>query len=48
MTENEQFIFDSIYNQIRIGFTSISEIKENIIEEIEENEFQKKILKESF
>ena len=43
MTENEEFIFESIYNQVRMGFTSIAEIKENIIEEIEDNEFQEEI-----
>lgn len=43
MTENEEFIFESIYNQVRMGFTSISEIKENIIEEIEDNNFQEGI-----
>ncbi|WP_239774518.1 hypothetical protein [Tenacibaculum finnmarkense] len=43
MTENEEFIFESIYTQVRIGFSSISEIKENIIEEIEDNEFEKEI-----
>ncbi|MCD8445501.1 DUF6891 domain-containing protein [Tenacibaculum finnmarkense] len=43
MTENEEFIFESIYTQVRIGFSSISEIKENIIEEIEDNKFEKEI-----
>ncbi|MGY6649442.1 DUF6891 domain-containing protein [Wenyingzhuangia sp. IMCC45574] len=39
MTENEEFIYESIFNQVRMGFLSISEIKENIIEEIEDNGF---------
>jgi len=46
MTENEEFIFESMYNQIRMGFFSIEEIKEYIIEEIEDNEFEKEISKE--
>lgn len=46
MTENEEFIFESIYNQVRIGFVSIDEIKEMIIEEIEDNEFENEISKE--
>ena len=46
MTENEEFIFESIYNQIRMGFLSIEEIKENIIEEIEDNEFEEEMSKE--
>jgi hypothetical protein len=37
MTENEEFIYDSIFSQIRMGFISLSDIKENIIEEIEDN-----------
>jgi|GEM_PF-397395 len=43
MTENEEFICESIFNQIRMGFLSISEIKENIIEEIEDNGFDKEM-----
>ena len=46
MTENKEFIFESIFNQVRMGFLSISEIKENIIEEIEDNEFEKEISEE--
>jgi hypothetical protein len=40
MTENETFIYESIFNQVRMGFLSVDEIKENIIEEIEDNEFE--------
>ena len=43
MTENEEFICESIFNQIRMGFLSISEIKENIIEEIKDNGFDKEM-----
>ena len=43
MTENKSFIFESIFNQVRMGFLSISDIKENIIEEIEDNQFENEI-----
>lgn len=43
MTENEEFIYESIFNQVRMGFLSIDDIKENIIEEIEDNEFEDEI-----
>jgi hypothetical protein len=43
MTENEEFIYESIFNQVRMGFLSVSEIKENIIEEIEDNGFDEGI-----
>lgn len=43
MTENKQFIFESVYNQVRMGFRSISEIKEAILEEIEDNGFEEEI-----
>ena len=43
MTENKQFIFDSIYNQVRMGFRSLSEIKDAILEEIEDNGFEEEI-----
>jgi hypothetical protein len=46
MTENEEFIYESIVSQIRMGFLSIEEIKENIIEEIESNEFENEISEE--
>jgi hypothetical protein len=46
MTEDEAFIFESIFNQVRMGFLSIDEIKENIIEEIEDNEFDDEISEE--
>lgn len=46
MTENEAFIYESIFNQVRMGFLPIDEIKENIIEEIEDNEFEDEISEE--
>lgn len=46
MTENEEFIYESIFNQVRMGFLSITEIKENIIEEIEDNGFDEEISEE--
>ena len=39
MTENETFIYDSIFNHVRMGFLPVSEIKHIIIEEIQDNEF---------
>ncbi|MEO7978677.1 MAG: hypothetical protein ABI657_16145, partial [Flavobacterium sp.] len=46
MTENEQFIYESIFNQVRMGFLSLDEIQENITEEIEDNEFEDEISEE--
>ena len=46
MTENEKFIHESIISQIRMGFLSIEEIQENIIEEIEDNGFECEISEE--
>jgi len=43
MTENEAFIFESIFHQVRMGFLSIEEIKENVIEEVEDNGFDSEI-----
>ena len=43
MTENEAFIYESIENQVRMGFLSLEEIKDNILEEIEDNEFENEI-----
>lgn len=43
MTENEEFIYESIFNQVRMGFLSIDDIKDNIMEEIEDNEFEEEI-----
>lgn len=40
MTEDEEFIYESIISQVRMGFLSIEEIEENIIEEIEDNGFE--------
>lgn len=46
MTENEAFIYESIFNQVRMGFLSLEEIQENILEEIEDNEFEDEISEE--
>ena len=43
MTENEAFIYESIENQVRMGFLLLDEIKDNILEEIEDNEFENEI-----
>lgn len=40
MSENERFIYDSIFYQVRTGFLSVEDIKLNIEEEIEDNEFE--------
>lgn len=46
MSEDEQFIFDSIFTQIRSGFYSLEEVQANIIEEIEDNGFEDEISEE--
>lgn len=46
MTENEQFIYESLYNQVQMGYMSIEVIKENILEEIEDNDFEDEISQE--
>jgi hypothetical protein len=46
MTENEDFILESIVSQVRMGFRSIEEIKDNISEEIEDNGFEDEITEE--
>ncbi|HAR72678.1 MAG TPA: hypothetical protein DCR77_04635, partial [Flavobacteriaceae bacterium] len=43
MTENEAFIYESIENQVRMGFLPLDEIKDNILDEIEDNEFENEI-----
>ena len=43
MTENQEFIYESIFCQVRMGFSSIEEIKENIVEEVEDNGFEDEI-----
>ncbi|MDO5635839.1 MAG: hypothetical protein Q4G18_01130 [Myroides sp.] len=43
MSEDQQFIFDSIYTQVRSGFYSLEDIQNNIIEEIEDNGFEDEI-----
>lgn len=46
MSEDEQYIFDSIYTQVRSGFYSLEEVQDNIIEEIEDNGLAFKITEE--
>lgn len=46
MTENEQFIYDSIVSQIRMGFWPVDIIKEVVIEQVEDNEFEDEISEE--
>ncbi len=46
MNEKQEFIFESIYNQVRMGFVSIEEIKEGIMEEIEDNKIEDEISEE--
>ena len=43
MTENEAFIYESIFHKIRMSFLSIEEVKEMIMEEIEDNGFDDQI-----
>ena len=43
MTENQEFIYESIVSQVRMGFLPNDEIKDNIIEEIEDNGFEDEI-----
>ena len=43
MSEDQQFIFDSIYTQVRSGFYSLEDIQNNTIEEIEDNGFEDEI-----
>lgn len=46
MSEDQQFIFDSIYTQVRSGFYSLEEVQANIIVEIEDNGFEDEISEE--
>lgn len=46
MTENEEFIYESIVAQIRMGFFSDEEIMDNILEEVEDNGFEDEISEE--
>ncbi|WP_299249176.1 hypothetical protein [uncultured Cytophaga sp.] len=45
MTEDQEFIYQSIVSQMRLGFLSNEEITDNIIEEVEDNEFEDEISK---
>ena len=46
MKENNEFIYELIYSQVRMGFSTVAEIKENILQEIEDNEFEEEISEE--
>lgn len=46
MTENEEFIYESLVMQVRMGFLSIEEIAENLLEEVEDNGFEDEISEE--
>ena len=46
MTENQEFSYESSVSQVRMGFLPIDEIKDNIIEEIEDNGFEDEISEE--
>ena len=48
MTEDQEFIYQSIVSQMRLGFLSNEEITDNIIEEVEDNEFEEKKNKKCF
>jgi len=46
MSEDEQFIFEFIYTQVRSGFYSLEDIRETAIEEIDDNGFGDEISEE--
>lgn len=46
MTENQEFIYQSIFSQIRMGFFSPEDIIENVLEEVEDNGFEDEITEE--
>lgn len=46
MSEDQQFIFDSIFTQVRSGFYSLEDIQANVLEEIEDNGFGDEISEE--
>ncbi len=46
MTENQEFIYNSIVTQVKMGFFSLEELEENILEEIEDNELEDEISEE--
>ena len=46
MTNNEEFILESIVSQVKMGFLSIEQIKDNISEQIEDNGFEDEISEE--
>jgi len=46
MTEDQEYIYQSIVSQIRMGFFSMEQIKEHIMEEVEDNGFEDEISEE--
>lgn len=46
MSEDQEFIFDSIYTQVRSGFHSVDDIKDYITEEIEDNGVEDEVSQE--
>ncbi len=46
MTENQEFIYNSIVTQVKMGLFSLEELEENILEEIEDNELEDEISEE--
>jgi hypothetical protein len=46
MTENQEFIYESIVSQVRMGFLPVEEIKEIVLEQVEDNEFEDEISEE--
>jgi hypothetical protein len=46
MSENQEFIYESIVSQVRMGFLPVEEIKEIVIEQVEDNEFEDEISEE--
>jgi hypothetical protein len=43
MTEDQQYIYDSLVNQIKMGFFPVDEIKEMTWEQVEDEEFEDEI-----
>jgi hypothetical protein len=46
VTENEKFIYDSIVSEVKMGFTPTDEIKDIVMEQVDDNGFEKEISEE--
>jgi hypothetical protein len=46
MTDDEQFIYDSIVSQVKMGFLPADEIREIVMEQVEDNGFEEDISEE--